>query len=144
MQTSSRALQSDINVTPLVDVCLVLLIIFMVVVPAMVNGVDVQLPETKNSLPVDADRRPFEITIKDDGTVYLEELIVRQDEVAAALQRVHDGAAARPVAVRADKRVRYGEVMAVLDACRKAGWEDVGLVSVAAANGTAATLQSPN
>ncbi|HEY0139535.1 MAG TPA: biopolymer transporter ExbD [Thermoanaerobaculia bacterium] len=121
MQTTSRALQSDINVTPLVDVCLVLLIIFMVVVPAMVNGVDVQLPETKHSGPIDPEKRPFEITIKDDGTVYLEELIVRQDEVAGELQRVHERAALRPVAVRADKRVKYGEVIAVLDACRKAG-----------------------
>ncbi|HEX6160347.1 MAG TPA: biopolymer transporter ExbD [Thermoanaerobaculia bacterium] len=132
MRTTSRALQSDINVTPLVDVCLVLLIIFMLVIPAMVNGVDVQLPETRHSPALDADNRPFEITIKDDGTVYLEDLVVRQEEVATELQRVHERAASRPVAVRADKRVKYGEVVSVLDACRKAGWEDVGLVSVAA------------
>lgn len=132
MQVTPRNLQADINVTPLVDVCLVLLIIFMIVIPAMVNGVDVNLPETKHSPALATENRPFAITVKEDGTVYLGDLVVRHDQVAAELQRAHEGAASRPVAVRADKRVLYGDVMDVLDACRKAGWQDVGLVSVAA------------
>jgi biopolymer transport protein TolR len=132
MQVTPRSLQSDINVTPLVDVCLVLLIIFMIVLPAMINGVDVNLPETKHSPALEPEKRPFPITVKEDGTVYLGDVIVRHDQVAAELQRVHASAASRPVAVRADKQVRYGEVMDVLDACRKAGWQDVGLISAAA------------
>jgi len=127
MHISSR-MHSEINVTPLVDVCLVLLIIFMVVLPAMVNGVQVQLPET--SVRDALDTRVFPVTVKDDGTVYLDTLVVRRDEVPAALQRIHAGASARPVAVRADKRVQYGEVATVLAAIRQAGWEDVKLVSV--------------
>lgn len=130
MHAPSRSLQSDINVTPLVDVCLVLLIIFMIVLPSMVNGVPVQLPEAAASGGIDA--RTFPITVKEDGTVYLDTLIVRRDEVPSALQRLHASAAARPVAVRADKRVQYGEVASVLGACRAAGWEDVKLVTVAA------------
>lgn len=121
-------MQSDINVTPLVDVCLVLLIIFMVVLPAMVNGVQVQLPETSLNAPLDT--RVFPVTVKEDGTVYLDTLIVRRDEVPAALGRIHAKEASRPVAVRADKHVMYGEVATVLGALRQAGWEDVKLVSV--------------
>lgn len=124
----TTALNSDINVTPLVDVCLVLLIIFMVVLPSMVNGIPVQLPSTSANSPVDT--RVFPVTVKEDGTVYLDTLIVRHDEVAHALQRMRASASVRPVAVRADKRVQYGEVAAVLAACRAAGWEDVKLVTV--------------
>ena len=120
-------LHSEINITPLVDVCLVLLIIFMVVLPAF-NGIPVQLPETSKT--DDLAERIFPITLKADGTVYLEHLIIRREEVPSALRQLHTTAATRPVAVRADKRVTYGEVAEVLAACREAGWEDVALVSV--------------
>ena len=126
--TRATSLNAEINVTPLVDVCLVLLIIFMIVVPAMVNGVDVQLPETKKT--ADLDRRTFPITVKEDGTVYLDTDVVRADEVVSALQRLHATAASRPIAVRGDKRVAYGEVVKVLAACRNAGFDNVALVSV--------------
>lgn len=125
--TRTAALNSDINVTPLVDVCLVLLIIFMIVLPSLVNGVPVNLPETSSTASPDS--RLLPITIKEDGTVYLDTLVVRRDEVPAALQRMRATAATRPVGVRADKRVSYGEVVTVLDACRKAGWEDVTLIA---------------
>lgn len=121
-------LQSEINVTPLVDVCLVLLIIFMVVLPSMVNGIPVQLPESSVRSPIET--RVFPITVKADGTVYVDTLVVRSDEVPAALQRLRATAASRPVVVRGDKRVAYGEVAAVLGACRAAGWEDVKLATV--------------
>lgn len=127
MQARSAALHSDINVTPLVDVCLVLLIIFMVVLPSLVNGVPVALPETSGAANVD--ERILPVTIKEDGTVYLDTLVVRRDEVDSALQRLRQGAAGRPVGVRADKRVPYGDVLTILDACRKAGWDDVTLIA---------------
>jgi biopolymer transport protein ExbD len=122
----SATLNSDINVTPLVDVCLVLLIIFMIVLPSVVNGVPVQLAEMKSEGAVET--RVFPVTVKDDGTVYLDTLIVRKEEVESALQRLHEREASRPIAVRADKRVQYGEVASVLAACRTAGWDDVTLV----------------
>lgn len=85
----SSAMQSDINVTPLIDVCLVLLIVFMVVLPAMVNGIDVKLPETSVKNPVDS--RVFPVTVKEDGTVYLDTLIVRREEVLRdSRQRTHN------------------------------------------------------
>ena len=120
-------LRAEINVTPLVDVCLVLLIIFMIVLPSMVNGVPVVLPETSAKPAVDA--RVFPVTIKQDGTVYLDTLVIRRDEVGSALKRLRATAAARPIAVRADKRVSYGEVAGVLVSCRNAGWNEVTLVS---------------
>lgn len=125
--TASRSLQSEINVTPLVDVCLVLLIIFMVVLPTVVNGVPVQLPETSSNTPVA--ERVLPVTIKEDGSVYLDTLVIRRDEVPSALRRLRATDAKRPIAVRADKRVAYGDVATVLAACRQAGWEDVALVS---------------
>ena len=120
-------MQADINVTPLVDVCLVLLIIFMVVMPVMVNGVPVQLPRTAHAPEMAKENLP--ITVKDDGTVYVGSVVVRREEIAAEMKRQHEKNPARPIVVRGDKRVAYGEVVDVLDACRAAGFSDVGLVS---------------
>ena len=135
--TASRSLQSDINVTPLVDVCLVLLIIFMLVLPAMVNGVPVALPET--SAKTDLSERAVPVTVKEDGTVYVDTLVIRRDELTTALKTLHATASSRPIAVRADKRVAYGDVAGVLAACRDAGWNDVALVTTPPASATAAT-----
>jgi Biopolymer transport protein len=125
---SHAALESDINVTPLVDVCLVLLIIFMVVIPTMVNGVPVKLPVAKGD-PVPEAQRQLAITVKEDGTVYLGAIAVRTEQVAAELQRMHNESPERAIAVRGDQRVAYGEVLKVLDACRGVGYTDVRLMS---------------
>ena len=128
----SASLQADINVTPLVDVCLVLLIIFMVVMPAMVSGTTVALPETKHGGTMDEAHRPVAIAVQDDGTVSIDALIVREDEVKSALASLHAREPNRPVAVRGDKRVSYGKVATVLDAARGAGYDDVALVTLKA------------
>ena len=129
-------LQSEINVTPLVDVCLVLLIIFMVVLPTIVNGVPVALPETSKQASVE--ERALPITVKEDGTVYIDTLVIRRDELPSTLRKLRETAASRPIAVRADKRVVYGEVAGVLGACRDAGWNDVALVTTPPASAAAA------
>ena len=129
-------LQSEINVTPLVDVCLVLLIIFMVVLPTIVNGVPVELPETSKQASVE--ERALPITVKEDGTVYIDTLVIRRDELPSTLRKLRETAASRPIAVRADKRVVYGEVAGVLGACRDAGWSDVALVTTPPASAAAA------
>jgi biopolymer transport protein ExbD len=127
--------ESSINVTPLVDVCLVLLIIFMVVIPVMVTGVPVQLPKTKSAGPVSDANRQLPITVKDDGTVFLDATVVRREQVRSELERLHAQSPQRPVAVRGDKRVPYGQVVDVLDACRSAGYENVGLISQTVSEG---------
>lgn len=123
-------LQSQINVTPLVDVCLVLLIIFMVVTPMIVSGDAIELPVTRHGAPLD--ETTLGVSVMHDGTVLVGSAIVREDEVPAALQHLRTTGAPDVVTVRADKRTRYGSVVSVLGACRTAGFEDVKLVSVRA------------
>src|SRR4051794_40724759 len=110
---SHAALQSDINVTPLVDVCLVLLIIFMVVLPTIVVGMPVKLPAATTSGATPPEQ--LFITVADDGTVYVGTVVLRKEQVASELQRLHAQSPNRPVGVRGDKRVPYGEVASVLD-----------------------------
>jgi biopolymer transport protein ExbD len=122
--TRASALQADINVTPLVDVCLVLLIIFMVVTPLIVTGIPVQLPDARHGGPVA--HEPLQVTIESDGTVFIGANVIRKEELANALQRAHANAN-RPVIVRGDKSLPYGEIVSVLDACRAAGFDQVAL-----------------
>jgi biopolymer transport protein ExbD len=125
MRVSRAAtLQSDINITPLVDVCLVLLIIFMVVGPMMVTGMPVHLPAAKTADAIQ--HQPLQITINADRIVFVGKDVIRQDQLADELQRVR-AESNRPVIVRADKTISYGEVVKVLDACRTAGFDEVGL-----------------
>jgi len=121
--------ESAINVTPLVDVCLVLLIIFMVITPTLVTGVPVQLPRSSTAGPMGEATRQLSITVKDDGTVFVDALVLRREQVRSELVRLHDALPRRPVGVRGDQRVPYGDIMSVLDACRAAGYENVGLIS---------------
>jgi biopolymer transport protein TolR len=123
----SSAMQSDINVTPLVDVCLVLLIIFMVVTPMIIAGVPVHLPTAKTGTPIGDAQRQLPITVNSDGTLYLDNVVIRGEQLAAELARRHEAHPDRPVIVRGDQEVRYGDVVRVLDACRHAGFENVGL-----------------
>jgi biopolymer transport protein ExbD len=132
-------MQSEINVTPLVDVCLVLLIIFMVVLPTVVNGVPVALPETSSKAALE--ERALPVTVKEDGTVYVDTMIIRRDELPSALKALRATASSRAIAVRADKRVPYGDVAGVLGAVRDAGWNDVALVTTPPASEAAAMLR---
>ena len=128
MRSSAAALEANINVTPLVDVCLVLLIIFMVVTPVIINGTPVNLPKTRTGTELGKGEL-LKITVNADGTVYLNSIAVRAEQVRSEVERFHRGAPGMRVVVRGDKVVRYGEVVKVLDACRAAGYDDVGLVS---------------
>lgn len=125
---SSSSMESSINVTPLVDVCLVLLIIFMIVIPTMVHGVPVQLPVAKGE-PVPEAMRQTIITVKDDGTIYVDNLAIRREQFPAEIQRMHAAFPQKPIAVRGDRHVPYGDVVDVLDTCRESGYSDVRLMS---------------
>ncbi len=128
MRSSAAALESNINVTPLVDVCLVLLIIFMVVTPILYGEIPVHLPKSSTSGALGAGEQ-LKITVNADGTVFLNALAVRAEQVAGEVQRMHAAKPAMNVVVRGDQAVRYGEVVKVLDTCRAAGYQDVGLAS---------------
>src|SRR4028118_173811 len=104
------ALTSDINVTPLVDVCLVLLIIFMVVTPMLQKGVPVNLPVTEQPEPTPDTEKQLQISLKSDGSVYLGPQVVRKDQVESALKEIHASTPDREVAVKGDRQVMYGDV----------------------------------
>ena len=126
---SQGAMTSEINVTPLVDVCLVLLIIFMVVTPMLQKGVPVNLPVTEAPEPTPDTEKQLQISVKADGSVYLGPNIVRKDQVELGLKEIHEKTPDREVAVKGDRQVKYGDILDVLKACREVGFNDVGLIS---------------
>ena len=121
------AVRSEINVTPLVDVCLVLLIIFMVVAPLLRKGIDVDLPQTAN--PRSMPDAQLTLSIRSDGNVFVDQAWVPRERLAATLKASHDQAPARPVIVDGDRRLPYQEVASVLQMVRDAGFERVGLAT---------------
>lgn len=120
----ASALHSEINVTPLVDVCLVLLIIFMVVTPLITNGMPVNLP--RSSTATNVGQGPLQVTLNADHTLYVGQDVIRAEDLSAELQRLR-AKSNRSVIVRAEKSLPYGDVVKVLDACRTAGFDEVGL-----------------
>jgi biopolymer transport protein TolR len=123
------AMNSDINVTPLVDVCLVLLIIFMVVTPMLQKGVPVNLPVTNDPDKTPDSEKQLLISVKSDGTVYLGSNVVRKEQVQSELEAIHQKTPDREIAVKGDKLTKYGNVLDVLKACREVGFNDVGVVA---------------
>ena len=123
------ALNADINVTPLVDVCLVLLIIFMVVTPMLLKGVPVNLPVTEEPEKTPDTEKQLIISVKADGSVYLGSTVVIKQQVQSELENIHQRTPDREVAVKGDRLVKYGAVLDVLKACREVGFNNVGLIA---------------
>ena len=126
---SHAPLNADINVTPLVDVCLVLLIIFMVVTPMLQKGIPVNLPVTENPDKTPDTDKQLQISVKADGSVYVGKDVIRKDEVQRQMEDVHQRTPDREIAVKGDRLVKYGDVLDVLKACREVGFNDVGLIA---------------
>ena len=121
---------AEINVTPLVDVMLVLLIIFMVTAPLLKAAVPIELPDSRaKAMSEDADQ--LTISIQPDGTVYFEEDALAPGELADRLVAVPDGADGRKplVTLRADKALDYGSVMSVMGELNRAGFTSISLVT---------------
>jgi biopolymer transport protein TolR len=118
---------SDINVTPLVDVILVLLIIFMVTAPMMQRGVDVRLPKVESA--ADAREERLVVTVTRDERIYVNDQVVNINLVGERLQNMSRATGIDFVFLRADREVPYGRVMIVMDLIKKAGIEKVGLVT---------------
>ena len=125
---NSGRLMSDINVTPFVDVMLVLLVIFMVTAPMMMQGVDVTLPET-TSEPLVAKKENLIITINNKNQVYINDYQVTLDFLQEKLQKILKGRENREVYLRADKEISYGFVVRVMSELKGAGVEKLGMVT---------------
>jgi biopolymer transport protein TolR len=121
-------LLSEINVTPLVDVMLVLLIIFMVTAPMMTRGVDVELPETTaKSLP--QEEKHVEVTLDRDAHLYLDGQTLDLDELKQRLHAMKASGLLKQVLLRADRSVPYGKVVMVMASIREVGITNLGLVT---------------
>ena len=120
---------SDINVTPFVDVMLVLLIIFMVTAPMMTQGVDVALPEA-TAEPLPAEKENLMISIDNKSTVFINDVPVTVDDLNEKLKRIMSNRSDRAVYLKADKDISYGTVVRVMSEIKLAGVEKLGMVTV--------------
>ncbi|HEY8947588.1 MAG TPA: protein TolR [Rhizomicrobium sp.] len=119
---------SDINVTPFVDVMLVLLIVFMVTAPLLTVGVPVDLPKTK-AQALGQDREPLSVTVKRDGKIYLQNQPVPEEMLVPKLTAISANGYDQRIFVRGDKSVDYGRVMEVMAEISAAGFTHIGLVT---------------
>lgn len=119
---------AEINVTPFVDVMLVLLIVFMVTAPLLTVGVPVDLPKTK-AQALGQDREPLAVTVKKDGTIYLQNTAVPEDALVPKLTAIAANGYDQRIFVRGDKDVDYGRVMEVMARISAAGFTHIGLVT---------------
>ena len=119
---------SDINMTPFIDVMLVLLIIFMVAAPLLTTGVPLDLPQT-GAAALTIDKQPLVISIKADGKIFLMETELQQKDIVPKLQAIVKTGPDERIYVRADKAIAYGRVAEVMAAVTAAGYRKVALVN---------------
>jgi biopolymer transport protein TolR len=119
---------SEINVTPFVDVMLVLLIIFMVTAPMMQQGIDVELPETTTQ-NIRVQEEPLILTVKKDGKVFLGRREIPVDELTEKMTAILDGLDRKEIFLRADRAAQYGIVAKALASARMAGATKLGMVT---------------
>ena len=129
IESNADRLMSDINVTPFVDVMLVLLVIFMVTAPMMMQGVDVSLPEA-TAKPLVAQKDNLIVTIDKDQQVHINDFAVDTDYLREKLSKILENRSDREVYFRADKSVPYGVVVNVMAEIKAAGVEKLGMVTV--------------
>jgi biopolymer transport protein TolR len=118
----------EINVTPFVDVMLVLLIVFMVTAPLLTVGVEVDLPKTKAG-QINADAAPLVVSVKADGSLFLQETAVEGEDLVPRLKAISNANPQVRIFVRGDEAVAYGKVLGVMGRIQAAGFERVALVA---------------
>jgi len=124
-----HGLMSEINVTPFVDVMLVLLIIFMVAAPLLTVGVPIDLPETQ-AKPMNAETQPITISVNKDGVIYLQETEIPLEEVVPKLTAIAKTGYEERIYVRGDTAAAYGTVMKVMARVSSAGFRNLGLITL--------------
>lgn len=120
---------SEINVTPFVDVMLVLLVVFMITAPLLTSGVPVDLPKSNAKAISDEDNKPLEITINSKGDLFIGEEQVKRDRLVNMLAAMTNNDSERRIFIRADESLDYGHVMGILGDLNGAGFRKVALLS---------------
>ena len=126
---SKGGVVAAINVTPLVDVMLVLLIIMMLVAPLLQQGVSVRLPTAANTVDKPESQEQTVVAIAQNKTMYLNAKPVQEQELGTKVNEILESKKEKIVVIRADEEVEYGAVMAAMDQLRQAGVEDIGLIT---------------
>ncbi|MCE7886138.1 MAG: protein TolR [Alphaproteobacteria bacterium PRO2] len=122
---------AEINVTPLVDVMLVLLIVFMVAAPLLTAGVPIDLPNSDAKPITDEENKPIEITLDKDGKIFIGETAVERAKLIGLLSAMTEGQTDRRIYIRGDQSLEYGGIMELLGAVSGAGFTKVALISEA-------------
>jgi|TARA_B100000959_G_C14675791_1_gene498444 biopolymer transport protein ExbD len=125
----TSAMNSEINITPLADVMLVLLIIVMLIAPLLQKGVDVVLPEAANTSEKPENDAQTVLGVTADGRFYVESQQVSEQDLLREVQSVLDRKFEKIVLIKADQDAQYSSVMSVLDRLQRAGIEDIGLIT---------------
>lgn len=120
---------SEINVTPFVDVVLVLLIIFIVAAPLLTVGVEIRLPETSAEALPSEDEEPLAISVAQDGSVALQSSTIPVEELIPRLRAVMAERSSDKIFIRGDSEVRYEVIMQIMGALNNAGYRNIGLVT---------------
>ena len=123
-----RAPMAEINVTPMVDVMLVLLIIFMVTAPLLTVGVPIELPKSE-AQQLEGDKEPLTVTVDPEGKIFLQDTEIQLDEIVPKLTAISKNGYDERIFVRGDRRVNYGVVMRVMGTISAAGFRRIALVS---------------
>ena len=121
---------SEINVTPFVDVMLVLLVVFMITAPLLTVGVPIDLPKTAAST-LQGSEEPLTVSINEKGKIYLQKTLVKREELVARMLAISENLTSRRIFVRGDRLVDYGTVMEVMGSLNAAGFNKIALVTEA-------------
>ncbi len=121
---------SEINVTPLVDVMLVLLVVFMITAPMMSQRVDINIPETKEVLSVPSSENPLIINIKKNGSIAIGDVQVALDSLAQKIKAIMDVKVDKQVYIKADRKTEYGVVAGVIAELKSSGISMISLVTL--------------
>ena len=122
-----QRLMAEINMTPFVDVVLVLLIVFMVAAPLLTVGIEVDLPDSE-ATPITEEVEPLAVTLRADGTLYLQETEITFEQLVPRLTAIAEAGYDQRIFIRADEGLAYGEVMAVMGRIEAAGFRQMSLV----------------